>query len=388
MQKPISLWKARLRISGSVGAALLFAGLFTGCNRDSQIRVYRLAKDNSTPPAQGAAASEAMPSQANSATGQGRLSWTLPAGWEEKPAGQMRVASFTVSGQDGQTADVSVIPMGSGPTETDLVNMWRQQMRLPAVESAAAAAEAQPVTIGSDQGQLFDIASQEPILDGKSRARILVAMVTRGPTSWFFKMTGEAAFVAGQRPAFEQFLKSVTLPSGMVAEAGVEPMQFDNPHRFLSTNAKESPSENSEKPIWIAPPDWREVPPSQFLLAKFEVGAPEDQTDVSVSMFGGTGGGVLANVNRWRRQLGLEPVDESGLAKLTSSVETDGGTAVFVDLKGTNAKTGSVERMVAAIVPQGGQTWFYKLAGNESTVEKEKETFRKFVQTVKYRNAP
>jgi hypothetical protein len=299
----------------------------------------------------------------------------------------MRAASFAVSGKDGQRADVSVIPMPSGGAELDLVNMWRQQMHLPAVGAAAVDKEAEAVFVGSDPGKLFDITSQEPIIDGKLRARILVAMVVRGSTSWFFKMTGEDSFVRDQKPVFVEFLKSISIPAGAVAGAE-PPMEFANPHRRLSTNAKEAPSESSEKPIWIVPRGWREVPPAQFLLAKFETGELDGKAEVNVSMLAGTGGGVLANVNRWRRQLGLEAVDEDGLSKLVTAVDADGGKVLMVDFKGTDAKTGQPARMVGAIVPQAEKTWFYKLMGNEATVDKEKESFTKFVQTVKYPNAP
>jgi hypothetical protein len=39
---------------------------------------------------------------------------------------------------------------------------------------------------------------------------------------------------------------------------------------------------------------------------------------------------------------------------------------------------------VAVIVPQGGQTWFYKLMGSGQVVEREKDSFTKFVQAATY----
>ena len=372
----------------AAGAAVLLAALAAGCGRDNDVRVYKLAKaDDATQPAAGAPPS-AMPAPETATGGQARLTWTLPTDWQEKPPSEMRVASFTVSGKGGQTADVSVIPLPTGGSELDLVNMWRQQMRLAPATSDAADGLAEPVVIGTDPGKLFDIPSQEAVLNGKDRARILVAMVTRGPMSWFFKMTGEAGFVGDQKPVFVEFLKSIKFPAVDMAAGGAEPMQFSDPHRFLSTNAKEAPSDNSEKPVWVVPSDWHEVAPSQFLLAKFETGEGDGKAEISVSMLAGEGGGVLANVNRWRRQLGLEPVDDAGLVPLESSVDTDGGKAVAVDLKGMDPKTGQAARMVGVIVPQSGRTWFYKLMGNEATVQKEKAVFTRFVQTIKYPDAP
>jgi hypothetical protein len=186
-------------------AWLLAAALLAGCGRDD-IKVYRIAKDDSTAPNPAAAADQ-------TGAPQPQLRWTLPAGWQEKAPGRMRVASFTVTGADGRTADVGVIPLPVSGQEIEMVNLWREQMQLPAVTNANAGPGAEAVAIGPDRGRLFDIPSEQPIIDGKSRARILVAMVTRGPMSWFFKMTGEESFVREQKPAFLQFLQSVNFPN-------------------------------------------------------------------------------------------------------------------------------------------------------------------------------
>jgi hypothetical protein len=39
---------------------------------------------------------------------------------------------------------------------------------------------------------------------------------------------------------------------------------------------------------------------------------------------------------------------------------------------------------VGVLVPQNGQTWFYKLMGDAKVVESQKDAFTKFVQGVKY----
>ena len=95
------------------------------------------------------------------------------------------------------------------------------------------------------------------------------------------------------------------------------------------------------------------------------------------------GGGTLANVNRWRAQLSLPEVAEDGLPKITQALDVLGGKATLVDLSGTDAG-GQASRMVAVIVPHGGQTWFYKLTGSGAVVGHEKEAFTQFVQTVRY----
>jgi len=198
-------------------------------------------------------------------------------------------------------------------------------------------------------------------------------------------MIGDANFVEQQKPAFIAFLKSLTftaaqsqeLPPGHPAISGADmnaPMM--------------SSGESQNQPQWTVPSGWQTVPPSQFLTAEYSVaGADGAKAEVNVAQLAGSGGGVLANVNRWRGQIGLEPVDETSLAKLTTTATVPGGQATFVDMTGTDAN-GQTTRLVAAIVPVGDQTWFYKLMGDEKAVATQKDAFTKFVQTARYSNAP
>jgi hypothetical protein len=98
----------------------------------------------------------------------------------------------------------------------------------------------------------------------------------------------------------------------------------------------------------------------------------------------GDGGGLMANFNRWRGQLGLAPVGETDLTKQVQALDVPGTKATLADISGTDARTGQKARLLAAIVPEGSQTWFYKLMGSEQVVDQQKEAFIKFVQTAKY----
>src|SRR5882724_11831785 len=366
----------------SVAGLAALAILAAGCGRED-IKVYRVAKE--TPAQEAQAPSQPAGQGQDQEESPRRLpQWTVPSGWEVRPpASAMHVASFAVTGKDGQTAMVAVTPL---PTivghEMELVNMWRGQVQLAPVAQEEMGKQGEPVTIGTEKGSVFDMVSEKPVTDSKSLLRITIAMLARGETSWFFKLTGDDALVRKQKPAFLQFLKSINF------NATGEPMQFAAAPRPVSTNSKRVPHENSDKPLWTVPSGWQEVPPSQMLAAKFIIpGDNGTKAELNVSQLAGSGGGILPNINRGRNQLGLAPAAEDDLPTQTQSLDVDGGKAMLVDMIGTDPKSGQKMRLIGAVVPQGNQTWFYKLMGNEQVVEREREGFTRFLKTVKYSNA-
>ena len=323
------------------------------------------------------------------------LQYKLPAGWQEAPLGEMRAASFRVAGKDGKQAEVSVIPLPAnlpGMTSGDLdnVNRWRGQVGLPGVSEAELAKLAESVEIAGQSANLYEQAGTNPGSGDKSR--ILAAVMRRAGMAWFFKMTGDDALVASEKPAFVEFLKSVSFGPGM-AQTQLPPshppivgqasrLPTDGP---MMTHVGTAASSGQPKPNWEVPSGWKEIPGGQFLVAKFVVtGAANAQANVNVSMSPGDGGGMLANINRWRSQLSLTPVAEADLAKDVQPLDLPAGKASVADLAGQDAKDGQKSRLVAVVLPRSGETWFYKLMGNAQVVEQEKDAFMKFVQSVKY----
>jgi hypothetical protein len=372
--------------------AAALAVLATGCNRDN-VKVYHVENEDSiTPPPVAAPAAPtanvdagAMPAPAQATAPQ--LKYTLPDGWQVTAPSEMRVASFVVTNTAGIPADVGVIPMPTTGQEIQLVNMWRQQLQLAPTTGADADKISTNVMVGDSEGKLFDLVSETNLVDGTARARILVAMCAQGSTSWFFKMVGEESFVESQKPVFLQFLKSVSF-GGLPAPSTMDLNQLPPGHPSLPGTVADNPTGATAAgnvPTWTTPDGWQTAPLSQFLLAKFSIpGAGGAQADVNVSALAGAGGGLLANVNRWQRQLGLDTVDQDGLAKLVSTFDANGNPASLVDFTGTDSKSGKPARLIGVMLPLGGQTWFYKLMGDPGIVAQQKDAFTKFIQSAKY----
>jgi hypothetical protein len=141
-----------------------------------------------------------------------KIQVVAPEGWEEGTPGSMRVASFSIKGADGASADVSVIPLpGNSGSVLDNVNRWRGQIQLPPLTSADDPELG--TTMEGKAGQLIvtHMVSESAVIEGK-KAAISAAILKANGITWFFKMTGEAALVTAQREAFEEFVRSATFP--------------------------------------------------------------------------------------------------------------------------------------------------------------------------------
>lgn len=130
---------------------------------------------------------------------------------------------------------------------------------------------------------------------------------------------------------------------------------------------------------WKVPTGWQATTPGPMVLASYNISAKEGSPTVTVSMFPGDVGGVLANVNRWRGQLGQPITTEADLPKLIQPIELPHAQGTLVDFVGTNSKTSQPARMIGVIVPRDGNSWFYKMTGDTETVAAEKSRFIEFI---------
>ena len=148
----------------------------------------------------------------------------------------------------------------------------------------------------------------------------------------------------------------------------------------VSTNTEKAPT--GEKPNFKAPNNWKTKPPGPMVASAYNVEGDGGQAEVTISKFPGEVGGMVANIQRWRGQLGLPQLSPDEARKSAEMIEVGGKKdSYMVDLKGTNVRTGKEARMVAVGVPFQGETWFFKLMGDDALVGKEKDAFIKFIKS-------
>ena len=131
---------------------------------------------------------------------------------------------------------------------------------------------------------------------------------------------------------------------------------------------------------WTAPAAWTPKPPGQMVTASYTVPAAPGASEAAatISSFPGDVGGTFANVNRWRGQIGLAPIAEKDLAANTTLIENASLRFTVVDI--TNPTTGA--RMLGAILPVPGETYFFKMTGPAATVAAQKQAFLDLLKTV------
>ena len=135
---------------------------------------------------------------------------------------------------------------------------------------------------------------------------------------------------------------------------------------------------------YTVPPGWQEKPPTEIRLASFSIAENGKQADVSVVPLGGMGGGDLANVNRWRGQVGLQQITDEALAKLAEPVQVAGLAANLYDVAGNDTGEADVQRILGAILHRDDSVWFFKITGEAALVEKQKPALIQFLKTLQF----
>lgn len=167
-----------------------------------------------------------------------------------------------------------------------------------------------------------------------------------------------------ERPATTDF-KPVSTMERFGMTAGGQP---GHPHQGM---------ESSEAPGYecAIPAGWAEQAPTQMRAKNFRL-ERDPQTECYLSI---VQGGVAQNVNRWRKQMGLEPLPQASIAALPQE-SLLGQAAFLVDIEGTFVGMGQGEprpgyRLLGLLLEEPGRTFSLKMTGPAATVAEERERF-------------
>jgi hypothetical protein len=123
---------------------------------------------------------------------------------------------------------------------------------------------------------------------------------------------------------------------------------------------------------WTLPAGWKEASGGGQMRYATLTPPATGKLDVSVIRLPGPAGGELANVNRWRNQIGLAPIGEADLAPARKTLRSAAGDLNVYDFSSEGTRK---TRTIAGLASIRGETWFVKMTGDAEAVASSRVAF-------------
>jgi len=356
-----------------------------GC-KERQIRAYAAPKDAAVSQP---ALPQAMPSAPET------VAWTLPPGWREFPGEGLRFATLVLEpgGEDGSRPplEMRVTPLGMAARDPLAnVNRWRNQIGLDAISAAELGDVARAIDVDGRTVHLVDMTGETGELE--SPHQILAAIVPGDQRVWFFMVLDHVDRVDKHAKAFEDFVKSVRVKPA----AAVDPTQMPAGHPPVDVAQNDNAAGAASDPDaagaagqaagvrWSTPDGWHAHPGNgSFRVASFHVGAEPAAAEVTITRFAGGAGALLPNINRWRGQLGLDPI--GAVAEQTlDTVEVGNARAELLDLSDSETDDPGRARMLVVLLARNDTAWFVKMTGPHDVLEAQRRVFVDFARSLRF----
>lgn len=219
--------------------------------------------------------------------------------------------------------------------------------------------------------------SSDPAKTGASRSRLRATLLPLLPA---VAMLLPSCREGGDVGLIERPL-SVSERNYRVVESSME--------RFRYSPRPAAPAESASRPaglVYDTPEGWTEKPGQSMRDINFVFGEA-GEGECYLARLPGAGGGLAANVNRWRAQMGADPLSEEEIAELPVRPLL-GQPARFVSVDGAfSPGMGSTEtfpdyRLVGLILSAEIGAVFVKMTGPRDLVEANSSAFDQFVSSI------
>lgn len=319
-----------------------------------------------------------------------RVHFTLPDGWLELPASSMRIANFTLSSDERVECYLTLLGGEAGGLTAN-VNRWRGQMGLAPLAPDEVASMETFNLLGRRAAQLDLVGTWSGMGGGASEAgwRMLGLLAVSAGGSSFLKMVGPEKVVAAEKDHFLELAASMHDGSGH-AHGDTPTASAPAPEPVRSEAADGQGGEVPAPPrsvssglAWRSPEDWVVAPERAFRNANYFAGS--EDVEAYVTVLPGDAGGTIANVNRWRAQMGqppLTPTDFDDLARVSML----GGSGILIEIAGSfQSMSGSVlddALMIGALIQIPGRSVFVKMIGPSELVVQQRQPFLEFCESL------
>ncbi len=125
------------------------------------------------------------------------------------------------------------------------------------------------------------------------------------------------------------------------------------------------------------PEGWKQQPASGMRAASYTIrGTSIDFYAISLAT-----GNLADNVNRWRRQIGLEPAAPKAIEDEAQPLVANGFPGHYIEL--FNSQTG--RGILAAVIEKPPVYWYFTAKGSAEELKAHAEDIRRFVGSIRFR---
>lgn len=349
--------------------------------------------------ARGAGASGAASAKSGS-----KIHWETPQGWTELAPTGTREANFKVGGDPKTECYLTRLAGSAGGLESN-INRWRSQISLPPL-SAAEIAQLPRLEWLDAEAVLVNFEGQWKGMSGTEAEegwRLVGLLSVRPDESLFLKMVGPTEVVSANLEPFVMLAASfhdgsghshdgegsadASLPQDHPPVGGVSAKPADAAlpadHPPITPAGTPVPAAASADNLrgstfqWQAPAGWQRGADKSMREVTYLV----EGAECYVTLLGGTGGGLLGNINRWCGQLGAKQLTESELASLQRIEMLEGEGVIVKILRGESA-AGAPEALLGALCVRDDRSLFVKFVGPDSVLEAQRAAFLDFCRSL------
>jgi hypothetical protein len=297
--------------------------------------------------------------------------YAVPPGWSKLGTQTFRDVNLKVGEVECYVSTVT----GGGLAAN--VNRWRHQMSLPDYSAEELAALPRRKMLGRD-GVLVELAGTFAGRGGATKPgyKMRAIYVELPAFAVSVKMIGPAAAVDGAGQGFEQFVASLKIDTsggGQGATGGHGAAGGFDRSRLR----------------WDAPAAWQQASGSAMRVVTLKVpgkAAGQVAAECWVIDLGGSAGGVVNNINRWRGELQKPPLSAEDVDRLPR-IDVLGQPSPLLEEEGSYQGMGGpkVEKAVlfGVVCSLPDVTVFIKMVGEAEAMRAAKNDFLKFCASLR-----
>ena len=195
-------------------------------------------------------------------------------------------------------------------------------------------------------------------------------MILAGIVTFGLSGCDRAQPIAYQIPKEERSV-SMTMPPAATAPAG-----SNTPAKMEVLPGMEAAAQQAGAIGYTVPEGWEELPASGIRKANFKVSDDNGSAEITALTFPGDVGGRLANINRWRGQVGLPEATPEDLPAYTEGYEISHHRGLYVRLEG------DTQSILGALLPFHDNTWFFKMLGDTDTVLANEAAMKQLLDSI------